>query len=437
MPLPGGPLKVSVGADVRRERLSFQPSLFAQGLLADPSTGALALAPDVANVPVDTAALMQPATASRYVWGAFTEWLAPVTSTWDLGAAVRSDHDSMSGDAVTGKVLTRWKLSPGMLWRASLGTGFKAPTLNQLSVPTQSFYMDKPKCTSALQGAQGSLGLSQCLEPSIVSVPVLATSNSALKPEHSLQGSLGLKIEPIAGHTVGFDIWAVQIHDRIGTVSPDTIYANPAAYPDLVTTAQTSNGLALAVLTKPINFQSRLTRGMDVEAGVMRGSPLGLIDSQLRLTTIYRDDAQAYPGGPWVSSIGDAADQGATLKWRGSWRTSLIHAGWTNTLTMRYQSGYLAKGITAYPLDQSGQTMAAAETIRLKVSGQVLWDWQTSWQISSVLQVTAGVVNVFDTKPPLALNSVDGANKGQQIGYDERYFDPRGRMLMLEAKLSF
>ncbi|MEO6407627.1 MAG: hypothetical protein ABIO45_02600 [Burkholderiaceae bacterium] len=40
--------------------------------------------------------------------------------------------------------------------------------------------------------------------------------------------------------------------------------------------------------------------------------------------------------------------------------------------------------------------------------------------------LTAGLLNVFDKKPPLSL-AEGGLNKGQMFGYDDRYYDPRGR----------
>jgi iron complex outermembrane receptor protein len=435
--LPGGPLKWAVGANVRQERLSFNPSLFAQGLLATSADGQVPSSYDINNLPLSAQAAMQASTASRYVWGAFTELLAPVTPAWDLGAALRTDHDAIAGGAVTGKLSARWKVSPGVLWRSSLGTGFRAPALNQLMVPAQSFGTTPAayECTPDLQALQARLGADAC--SATAQYPQVGTGNSQLKPERSVQGSMGIKLEPIAGHTLGFDVWAVQIRDRIGVVSSDTAFANPVAFAGSFTTVQTAGGTSLAYVARPMNFESMLSSGLDFDAGVRRGSPIGVIDSQFRVSTILREDAQAYPGGPWQSSIGTGEHGGATLKWKANWRTSLIASGWTHSLTMRYQSGYVANAIDAYPLDDSGQPMGEAQKVRLKVSGQVLWDWQSSWQINGAWQVTAGVVNLFDTKPPLTLNGLDGANKGQQLGYDERYFDARGRMVTVEARLSF
>jgi iron complex outermembrane receptor protein len=87
-------------------------------------------------------------------------------------------------------------------------------------------------------------------------------------------------------------------------------------------------------------------------------------------------------------------------------------------------------------LDANGAPTGTYDNVRIKVPGQVLWDWQSSWQVSPAVQLTASVVNVADTKPPLSL-SQGGAYQGTSTGFDQRYFDARGRILQLEARLSF
>jgi iron complex outermembrane recepter protein len=42
------------------------------------------------------------------------------------------------------------------------------------------------------------------------------------------------------------------------------------------------------------------------------------------------------------------------------------------------------------------------------------------------LQLTVGILNLADDAPPLAI-STGGLNRGQQFGFDDRYYDSRGR----------
>lgn len=435
MPLAGGPLTWAVGANLRREGLRFQPSLFAQGMLSDPGAGTVATSFDAGNLRLGDAVPMQPSSASRYVWGLLSEWQAPVTPTLTLGAAVRTDHDEYAGQSWTGKTSARWQAAPNLMWRASLGTGFRTPTLNQLRSPGRSDGVTQSHdCTAALQALAASLGVTPCT--GATSYPLVVGGNGDLQPEKSVQANLGLRLEPSAGYVLGADLWAVHIHDRIGAVDEAVAFENPLAVPSAWTTVDTGSGPRLALQGRPTNLGTLMSSGLDLLASARRPTMLGVIDTQLRATVMLREDSQTYPGGPWFSAIDDGRYGAPTLKWRANWRTSLINAGWTHSLTARYQSGYDDAPMTAYPMDANGQVSGPAQQIRLKANDQVLWDWQTSSQLSGTLQVTAGVINLFDAKPPLSLNQI-GPGKGQMLGYDERYFDARGRMLTLEARLTF
>lgn len=423
--LPGGPLTWAVGTNLRRESLAFDPSEFAQGALGDKRLG-------------DTL-FMQPSAASRYAWGAFTEFLAPLTPQLEWTTAARFDNDQLAGSALTGKTSARWRPSPGLMWRAALGTGFRAPTLNQLRSPgrsdgvTAQFY----GCTAALQASAQALGAAPCdLSDPSMQYPLVVGGNTGLKPERSEQANLGVRIEPVPGYVLGADLWAVHIHDRIGAVDEAVAFTDPLAAPYAWTTVPGSSGTQLALQGSPLNLGTLMSSGLDLTGGARRSTDIGLIDSQLRATVMLREDSQLYPGGPWFSAIDDGLHGTATLKWRANWRTSISRSGWTHTLTARYQSGYEDRPVEVATLDADGQPTGQTETIRLKIPDQLLWDWQTAWQVSGALQLTVGVLNVFDTPPPLSLNQV-GPSKGQMTGYDERYFDPRGRTLVLEARLSF
>jgi iron complex outermembrane receptor protein len=427
--LPGGELTWALGLDARHEQLVFKPSAFAQGLPVGTQTQG--------DLRIGEAQALQASQASRQVWGAFSEWLAPLTPSFDVGAAVRADHDSLSGSALTGKAHTRWRLSPSVLGRASLGTGFRAPTLNQLRSPTQSGAITGDAvCTEALQAQATALGANPCTLGVSNAYYKVQGGNPELKPERSVQASIGLLIEPLAGHTLGADLWAVHIRDRIGVVNEATALADPAAVPGVWTTVPAGAARELALNARPQNLGRLMSTGLDLQASVRRGSAIGLVDSRLLLSTILREDARAYAGGPWRSAIGNAEEGAPTLRWKASWRNTLVRGAWSHSLTARYQSGYLDQAVALERLDAGGAPTGTLDQVRIRVPGQVLWDWQSSWQLNGNLQIQAGIVNLFDTRPPLSL-SQGGTFQGISTGYDQRYFDARGRLIQMEARLSF
>jgi iron complex outermembrane receptor protein len=438
--LPAGPLRWALGADWRQESLHFNPGAFAQGLLADVPTGATGPYAD-GQLSLSDSNPVLPVAASRRVWGAFSEWLVPLHRSpdgqrWEAGAALRGDHDDRVGGAVTGKLHTRWQVTPALMWRASMGTGFRTPTLGQLVAPQQSQgQTGSHACTPALQALATRLGATPC-DPSVgdgqVSYTALTQGNAQLKPEHSQQASIGLRIEPLAGHSIGLDWWTVRIQDQIGVPNEGASFDSPLAFP----AGWTRQGDRLVLLAQPHNINSRISSGVDLDASVRRGSRIGLVETQLRLSTLLRETEHLYPGAPWTSSLGDGLYGAPSLRWRAQWRTTLVHAGWTHSLTARYQSGYTDAPVTLQVLDAGGQATGNTVEWRAHIPRSLRWDWQTQWQLDAQWQLSLGIENVFNRRPPTSWAS-SGPYKAQIIGYDERFFDPQGRVWALQMRLSF
>ena len=63
-------------------------------------------------------------------------------------------------------------------------------------------------------------------------------------------------------------------------------------------------------------------------------------------------------------------------------------------------------------------------------------DWQTVWTPRESWALTAGVLNLLDKNPPF-VPSTSGSGRGQQFGYDDRYYDSRGRTLYFNASYRF
>jgi iron complex outermembrane receptor protein len=126
-----------------------------------------------------------------------------------------------------------------------------------------------------------------------------------------------------------------------------------------------------------------------------------------------------------------------TFRWKGRWLNSIKTGDWLNTFAMNFKSGYRdAEYEFAELLDANGAPTGTFETVQLKVDSFVTFDWQTQWQTTQQLSLTAGVLNVFNKDPPLSL-ATSGLGKGQNFGYDDRYYDPRGRTFYLDARFSF
>jgi iron complex outermembrane receptor protein len=86
-------------------------------------------------------------------------------------------------------------------------------------------------------------------------------------------------------------------------------------------------------------------------------------------------------------------------------------------------------------LDAAG-AVTGTEKVRKQIGYFSTWDAQTVWTPSKTWTVTGGILNVFDHQPPF-VPSISGANRGQQFGYDDRYYDARGRTMYVNASYKF
>lgn len=440
MQMPGGPLMLGTGVNFNREKIDSRPSPFAQGLLANPVTGALC--DGTPGNPCDTrfgdAANSIPYAASRTSKGVFGELVIPVMKTLELGAGVRFDNFSDFGNAGTGKASFRWTPMPNLLVRGSIGTGFHAPTVAQVNATLQPYGVtsDKYTCTPALlavavaNGAECQTGNRQYDQ--------FAGGNKQLQPEKTKQATLGFRLEPSRSTSFGVDMWHVQIKNSFGQLTEQLVFANPGSFANSWTTKLDigTGRTYLAFKADNQNLGNSYATGLDFDFSGKMNTGFGQLSSQLTLSYMLREMSQLEKNGPYYSAIGNFAELGTvTFRTQGRWATSLKTGDWTNTLVVNFKSGYKDQETTVEVLDAAGN-VTGTEDLRLHVKSYATVDWQTAWSPSKAWTINAGVLNLFNKAPPFVI-STGGVNRGQQFGYDDRYYDPRGRALYLNASYKF
>ncbi|MGE0434674.1 MAG: TonB-dependent receptor, partial [Planctomycetota bacterium] len=439
--MPAGPLLLGAGVNFNREEFESKPSLFAQGLLSDPVAGTLCdpvNAPDECDQRFGDASAKPPYTASRRSYGVFGELVIPATKTLEFTTSLRYDHYSDFGNATTAKGAFRWTPSRELLVRGSIGTGFHAPTVPQVNAVLQSYGVtsDNYTCTPELQQVADMLG-AQC-QPGNRQYDQIAGGNPDLKPEKSRQATLGLRIEPNANLSMGADLWHVQIRDSFGQLTEQEVFANPLSYlSSWGVQRDIGTGIDyLAFVADNQNLGKYFATGLDFDVAGRVKTGLGDLTSGVKLTYMIREDQQLQKDGPYFSAIGDNGELGVvTFRWQGNWTTTLKTQNFAHTFGVNFKSGYRDQETTVEVLDANGN-VTGTEDIRLTVKRFATLDWQTQWTPRKDIAVTVGMLNVFDNDPPFTL-STGGINKGQQFGYDDRYYDPRGRTLYANFSYKF
>lgn len=442
--LPGGAVVLGTGVNYGFEKFASKPSLFAQAKLADPVKGTLC-DPNSSDPLInkcdqrfgdESAAL--PYASDRKSYGAFAEVVLPLTKTLEATAAVRHDNYSDFGGATTAKASFRFQPSRDFLIRGSVGTGFHAPSVPQVKADLRPYGVtnDKYTCSADLASVAASLGA--VCQTGNRQYDQLAGGNPNLAPEKSRQATFGLRFEPTAGFSIGADLWYVGIKDSFGQLTEQEVFANPKNFlTSWGKKTDTGTGITyLAFKADNRNLGNSHTSGLDLDLSGRAKTSLGDLSSQLAMTYMIRDVAQTQKGGVYYSTIGNFADLGTVaFRWKGKWSNTLKTGSWAHTMAVNFQSGYADQATSAERLDAAGNVVAV-DTIRLRVKEQFTLDWQTVWAFNKSLQLTAGAVNLFDTKPPLAI-STGGVNRGQQFGYDDRYYDSRGRQFYLNGSYKF
>jgi iron complex outermembrane receptor protein len=440
MRLQGGGLMLGLGANVNRESFTSKPSLFAQGKLADPGTGTPC--DDSTGLACDQrfgdAASTPPYSSGRTSQGVFAEIIAPVRKNLELGGAVRWDHYSDFGSATTAKASFKWTAAPTLMFRGSVGTGFHAPTVPQVAGAQQGYGVTSSNHACSPEMAQIAASLGAICRPGNTQYDVLAGGNANLQPEKSRQATLGVRWEPSSAFSIGADLWHVSIRDTFGQLTENVVFGDPLRYAgswgSYVDVGTGKNYLAF--LANNQNLGKSYSTGIDWDVSGRYRTPIGQLNSTLRISQMLREKSQLEANGAYYSAIGDFNELGSvTFRNRGNWANTLKTGNWAHTLTLNFRSGYQDQSTTVDVLDNAGN-VTGSEDIRRHVGYFSTWDWQTTWNPVHSWSLTAGVLNLFDRNPPF-VPSISGANRGQQFGYDDRYYDARGRTMYLNASYKF
>jgi iron complex outermembrane receptor protein len=202
----------------------------------------------------------------RHSWAAYVELdtdpLPGVTTT----LAGRFEHYSDFGSTWNGKFAARWEPVTGYALRGSVSNGFRAPSLHQQFFTTTS--------TNFIGGVPVDIATLSTDAPA-----ARALGAKDLKPEKSVNVSLGATANPLRGLTLTADLYQIKIDDRI--VLTETLgnggTGNTASVQAAVTALLASSGFPqVAAARFFINGLDTTTKGVDLVAAYnLRAGDLG------------------------------------------------------------------------------------------------------------------------------------------------------------------
>ncbi len=381
--------------------------------------------------------------------GVFAELVMPVIKGLELTAGAR--FDSISGvedkiakksfgsteTATTYKLSGRYQLGKAAVFRGSYGTGFRTATMQQIAEPKVDFGVTGGSYNCPFNAGYDPLGFlaKGYVCPDKLQYEVFHSGNAELKPEKSTQWTLGVVFEPMNALSVALDLWNVEVSNAVQRPSERLILTDPVKYLALYAPKfKASNGLTYVAINQfPINIGKVQNQGLDWDFTLKQRTDFGRVTGRIGGTYLIRS-RYTTPGtsDQWESSLGTFGSNDA-VSFRNLIRASgsLERGNWNHTLTMNYRSGY--KDIHHTADDCAVDDGNDCIDTQLIVPEYVTLDWQTKWTATKNLDLTLGVVNIGDVKPPLSLRNTGS----HQLGYDPRYASALGRSYYLSASFRF
>ena len=379
------PLQVSVGVEHRYERFQTivrDPAAYANGGYVFPDgplegqPGAIGAQAAVLVLPEDAADL------ERQNVAAYVDFGLNLTSKWYLATAGRYEsYDDSAGDTWSGKLTSRYDVVPGFAVRGTVSNGFRAPSLSQ------SGFASGSQGPFIVDGQVAGVTTSRNATPD--SALGRALGATALKPEKSINTSLGISWQPLSDLSVDIDAYQILLDDRIAR----TTTFRGAGISQILSDNGLDPNQAVSYNTNAIDTR---TRGVDVVTSyTQRLSERGL--GTLRYTAGFNYNKTT------IEHIKDTpqqlADLGLTLFDRVAQSYLTVALPQTKTvLGIDWQ-------IADFNVNLRGTRYGAVSQLTdnpasdQHYDAQWIADLDVAYAITPALSVAVGANNLFDTYP--------------------------------------
>lgn len=345
---------------------------------------------------------------SRNTTSAYIEVAAPLSKGFEVQLAGRYDNFSDFGETTNPKVGLRWQASNKLIFRGSWGTGFKAPSMNDLYAAQSDgnpTFVDAKACET--------IGGAYC-EPQQYNVT--SGGNPNLKEETSQSYNLGMIYQHNKKTSFGIDYWNSTLDNLIGVSYNALTIAekngvNLSQYG--VTVTRNPDGSLKSIKAPLLNLSKQEISGIDIQASYELGSKLGtfLFTAEHGIIVDYKQES--FPDTGFTDIVGT---NGAPE--------------WRNVLAVGYTPAFHENSnirLTMNTISKHEKLVAEEGTV----------DQFSQVNLSYVLQLNKlnsefsfGVQNLFNKSMPL-----DDSNANGQL--NTGLYNPRGQLFTLGYKQRF
>jgi iron complex outermembrane receptor protein len=352
-------------------------------------------------------------TNSRYNLGIYADASWDVSDAFLLNGAIRTENYSDFGSAFVWKLSSRYKLSGDKaILRASVSTGFRAPTLHQIfAQSTQASFVSGVVQLSGLFNNRSKQAF-------LLGIP-------KLKPEKSTNFTAGFGLNPSKNFSLTLDYYNINIRDRI-VYSSSISSSNPST--QLYQILQQAGVVNIQFF---INGIETRTQGLDLVAnyknialgeGKMGINLAGNIQLSNKIVGTPKDPPAISSAGSTIlstqiKSLLTESRPEYKFVLGADYKVKKLDLTLNNTLfgPTRFQD-----------LDNGGPIM---ESIRQEFKPAVVTDLNVGYQICKSVSASFGINNLFNILPKWELKPLDNAGRAYLSNKDDKE--------LLEGFLSF
>jgi iron complex outermembrane receptor protein len=355
----------------------------------------------------------QTGTVSRDVTSTFAHVRLPLL-TKKLELSLGARHDSYSD--VRGVTRPTYTLT----WRPS-GELSIAGSASMLYRPPSLYELLRPRIATP----------GQIFDPArneLAPVTIIFGGNQALKSTGGK--SLGLTFTwQTDSWNASANLWQLELEDRLAIPSAPVLLTTEGQLArERVTRAPQSQqeqesgrpGRLTSVDVSYANFGEAMARGLDLSMERQLDTSIGSIGVRLDITHFFSFDYSELPSqnAPLEDKVGRTSLEGTIPRERAVLGLSYLRGPWRGELFVRFHSSV------------EDYVVAADAPTGRSISAQALFDVNVSRALSDIHEVTLGVENLLDDKPPFAEGFGD-------YGYDQSQGDLTGRVAYLKWNSSF
>lgn len=339
----------------------------------------------------------------RNIYAAYTEALFPVTKSLELNAALRYDHYSDAGNALTPKVGAKFKVMDNLALRGTYAFGFRAPSSTENSATSVAAF-GGATVTDSVRCATLPAGSADCT----VSPTFVQRGNPDLDPEKSRSATLGVVWDITPQSSVALDFWQIKrtglpvIEDPQAAIDAGQLTRDP-------TLAQNPNdpGPILSGFVKFVNSAESLTRGVDLDFKQRwdLGGGMGRLTTSATWSHLFvqrvidslgvqHDYAGTHGDCNITNCMGTPRDR---ISLAATWDMGQWRAG----ANLNYRSSFENK----FEQSDAGCALTYLDGTDApggcKVGSFTTLDLSGAWKFGKNTELFGSIQNVFNRKPPL------------------------------------